>query len=411
MLSSIEILDVGQQIGAYQIVRRIGDDMFSAIYLAQYLSKPEQLVVLKLANPLEHSTSQLHEAFLQEAHLLMQCSHPHILPVIEFSEEHGYVYFVTPYAVGGSLRQHLNALAPAHLSLTDALALLQQIGEAVVYLHQRDIIHCDLKPENILLNEQGQVWLADLGLARPETSSEATVGKKQAIGSLHYMAPEQFAGRVSVASDQYALGCIAYELLTGHQPFTGLSIREIALRHLQEAPRPPSSLVPSLPASIDEAVLRALAKRPEERYPDVTTFLAALQNFAPINVTSRTKEEWLAEGERLYAEKCYDEALNAYDAALRCDERDAYTCIAKALTLSALERYDEALRLLAYAIEQEPAEGYIHVCRGYIFLQTGRYAEALSAYNIALLLDPLDDEALAGRELAIQHPIGKTRSN
>ncbi len=409
MLDSIEILEAGQQIGAYQIVRRLGDDMFSAIYLVRRLTTPEQLVVLKLASSLEHSTPQLCEAFLHEAQLLEQYSHPHILPIIEIGTEQSYSYFVTAYAAGGSLRQHLNALAPARLSLNDALALLQQIGEAVAYLHQQHIIHCDLKPENILLAEQGQVWLADLGLARSATEAQAASGQKLAVGSLHYMAPEQFAGHVSAASDQYALGCIAYELLTGRQLFTGLSIREITLRHIQENPRPPSSIVPSLPASIDQALLRALAKRPEERYPNIAAFLAALQDFVPVNVASRTKEQWLAEGERLYAEKRYDEALVAYDAALRCDERDAYTCIAKALILGALERYDEAQRLLSYAIEQEPGEGYIHVCRGYIFLQAGRYAEALTAYNIALLLDPLDEEALAGRELAMQHPIGKLK--
>jgi len=275
-MNSLRMLAPGQRIGAYQIVARLGEDMFSEIYLAQLLSMPEQQVVLKLGSSAQYDFPGQRGALLREAHFLAQCRHPHIIPLLDVGEEDGDPYLVVAYATNGSLRQRMNAIAPACLPVTEALALLKQVGAAVAYLHRQDIIHCDIKPENILLNEQGAAWLADLGLARLATAERGDREEKHPVGSLHYMAPEVFQGVVSEASDQYALGCIAYELLTGRRPLSGLSIREIIRRHMQEMPLAPSSLRPALPASIDQVILRALAKQPEARYPDVEAFLAAL---------------------------------------------------------------------------------------------------------------------------------------
>jgi serine/threonine protein kinase len=275
-MDNSETFTAGRQVGIYQIVARLGEDMFSEIYLAHLLSLPEQRVVLKLGSSAQYDIPGQREALLREAHWLAQCRHPRIIPLLDVGEEDGHPYLVMAYATNGSLRQQMNANAPVCLPLTEALMLIQQVGEAVAYLHAHHIIHCDLKPENILLNQQGAIWLADLGLARLVTAERGDREEKHPVGSLHYMAPEVFQGVVSEASDQYALGCIAYELLTGQRPLSGLSIREIIRRHMQEMPIAPSSLRSALPASIDQVILRALAKQPEARYPNVEAFLAAL---------------------------------------------------------------------------------------------------------------------------------------
>jgi serine/threonine protein kinase len=161
------------------------------------------------------------------------------------------------------------------LPLSEALTILSQVGQALQYAHQKTIIHRDLKPENILLNAKGEALLADFGIAT--VLATGSVRYVEATGTPAYMAPEQFRGKVSKESDQYALGCIAYELFTGSRPFNAPDFVAMAFQHATEPPIPPRQLNPQLPFSIEQAILKAMAKERKDRYPDVAAFIAAIQ--------------------------------------------------------------------------------------------------------------------------------------
>lgn len=242
------------------------------------------------------------------------------MPIYDVGIYEGTPYIIAELAPNGSLRDLMKAYKPELIPLEAALTILSQIGQALDYVHQQNIVHRDLKPENILFDARRDALLADFGIAVfLETTKTKYV---DVIGSPLYMAPEQFEGFASRRSDQYALACIGYEMLTGEPPFTGQHAVIIGMKHQMEAPVPPRQHNPTIPEHVERALLKAMAKERNERYLDITSFLAALldlpaptQNaaasgillsensvplsaFTPnVNVINRTKEEWLEEGE------------------------------------------------------------------------------------------------------------------
>src|SRR5205085_4875620 len=180
----------------------------------------------------------------------------------------------TEYAPYGSLRDVLTRSAHKILPQEVSLAILSQVGEALYYAHQQHIVHRDLKPENILFNANARALLADFGIAT--TLSTNSVKYSSVMGTPSYMAPEQFQGILSKEGDQYALGCIAYELFTGCAPFSAPDFFAMGFKHLTDKPIDPSQLNPALPKHIEQAILKAMAKQREDRHSDVRAFLAAL---------------------------------------------------------------------------------------------------------------------------------------
>ena len=219
----------------------------------------------------EHEEKNL---FLQESRMLEVLHHPYILPIIDAGINEGLPYIVTEYAPHGSLRQLLQAHAHQPLTQEKALTILAQIGTALQYAHEQKVVHRDLKPENILFNAQGDALLADFGLAITLASMSMHITTE--AGTPAYMSPEQFQGVVSREGDQYALGCIAYELFTGQRLFTAPSVAAMMYSHLHTEPTPPSQHNPTITPAIEEAILKALAKERHDRYPDVAAFLVAL---------------------------------------------------------------------------------------------------------------------------------------
>jgi serine/threonine protein kinase len=222
-------------------------------------------------------STQERDKFLQEAQLLEKLKHPHILPIIDVGIHDDIPYIITEYAAQGSLQERLQLQQNRPLPLQEAQTIVLQIGQALHFAHQQQIIHRDLKPANILFNANGHAMLADFGIATL-TESARTVSA-DAIGSPPYMAPEQFDGIVSMKSDQYALGCLAYELFTGSRPFqspadpTWFAWRH---KHLIEVPPAPTQFNSYLAPSIEQALLKALAKDRLRRHADIATFVMAL---------------------------------------------------------------------------------------------------------------------------------------
>src|SRR2546423_3366293 len=166
------------------------------------------------------------------------------------------------------------SMHPNLLPIKEALTLLSQVGQGLYYAHQRSLIHRDLNPANILFNAQGDALLADFGIAT--TLSTSSITHAAIMGTHPYMAPERFQGSVAKESDQYALGCIAYELFTGKTPFSATDFFAMGFEHLTKQPVAPTQLNPHLPAHIEHAILKALAKHRGDRHADVKAFIMAL---------------------------------------------------------------------------------------------------------------------------------------
>jgi tRNA A-37 threonylcarbamoyl transferase component Bud32 len=270
----------GSRIGNYRLLRRLGRGGFSTVYLARHLilqSRPP-VALKRLLTPLDSPRAR--SLFIDEARLLEQLRHPHILPLIDAGiDDEGFPYLVTLYAAGGSLRARLQRANGRPLPLEEALAIVAQVGSALHYAHERGVIHRDLKPENVLFTDHGEALLADFGIAF--LLGSRSLEQASVSGTPAYMAPEQFRGQVSRQSDQYALACLTYELTTGHRVFEDHDALVLMYRHTQEEPRPPRAYNPHLPAPIEAAILRGLAKERSERYPDVLSFVRALHAFRP----------------------------------------------------------------------------------------------------------------------------------
>jgi serine/threonine protein kinase len=182
-----------------------------------------------------------------------------------------------PYVTGGTLQERLGR---GPLSQDEIPPVLRQVAEALDFAHERGIVHRDVKPTNLLLDDRGQLYLADFGIAKALEGAGDLTGKGVGVGTPQYMAPEQAQGRAEARSDLYAVGVILYQMLTGRVPYTGQSYAEILLKHVRE-PLPLAPLrdvTPPLPGEIDAVLQRALAKAPDDRYPTGRALAEAVTN-------------------------------------------------------------------------------------------------------------------------------------
>ncbi len=260
---------VGQQLGNYRLHRLLGRGGFAEVYLGyhQYLHTPAAIKLLR--QPLSQPAQQ---AFLLEAQTIARLLHPHIVRVLDFGVAEETSFLVLDYAPYGSLRQRYGS--GRRVPLEEVVVVVEQISQALQYAHLAGRIHQDIKPENLLLGWRKQVWLSDFGLAIPiPPSSQPTI--LPGAGTVAYAAPEQLLGQPVPASDQYALGVVVYEWLSGQTPFVGPSL-DLAIQHLLAPPLPLRQRLPTLPSAVEEVVLTALAKDPNQRFPSVAAFADAL---------------------------------------------------------------------------------------------------------------------------------------
>lgn len=261
-------------IGPYRLTHLIGVGPVSRVYLGERQDWPGREVVLKLFETVPLHDLEEKGQTLDEVRLLTCLEHPALLPILDNGLHEDMLYLVTPYLKAGSLRQRLTSAAGNPLPVAGALALVRQIGEALQFAHAQQIVHANIKPENILFRENGNVLLADFllpGLVKSERAARIL----SSFAAL-YMAPEQFRGVATPLSDQYALACLTYELLTGQPPFVADDGMSLARQHATREPVLPSRLQPLCSPQLDRVLLKALVKRPEGRHADIQTFLAEL---------------------------------------------------------------------------------------------------------------------------------------
>ena len=261
--------------GRYTIERLLGQGGMATVYLAQD-SRHDRPVAIKVLRP-ELSASIGSDRFLREIKVAAHLQHPHVLGLYDSGEAGTFLYYVMPFVQGESLRARLNR--ETQLSLPDAIQLTCEVADALQYAHSKGIIHRDIKPENILIQE-GHALVADFGIARAvsEAGGEKLTESGMAVGTPHYMSPEQALGgdHVDGRSDEYSLACVTYEMLVGQPPFSGPNAMAILARHSMEAVPSLQVVRHAIPDEIEDAVMRALEKTPADRFPTVREFSDAL---------------------------------------------------------------------------------------------------------------------------------------
>jgi eukaryotic-like serine/threonine-protein kinase len=260
----------------YVVEREIGRGGMATVYLAEDRKHGRKVAIKVLRPGLAASLGA--ERFLREIGIAARLSHPHIVPLIDSGEANGMLYYVQPFVPGGSLRERLDV--EKRLPLKEALRIAQEVGAGLDYAHRNQFVHRDVKPENVLFAD-GHALLADFGVARVCSASDTdgVTDAGIAVGTPEYMSPEQASGEPNLgnASDIYSLACVVYEMLTGEPPVRGAGPRATIAKQVTEVPRPARALQPDVPAHVERALVRALAKDPADRFPTVAEFVAALQ--------------------------------------------------------------------------------------------------------------------------------------
>ncbi len=262
---------IGQQLGNYRLSHLLGTGGFGNVYLARHIHLGNQAAIKILTTKM---TEDEIEHFRDEARTTMNLQHPNILQVLDFGMQGGIVFIIMRYAPNGTLRnRHPRG---TRLSPDTIITYVNQVASALQYAHDQRIIHRDVKPENMLLGRNDEVLLSDFGIATiaHDTISQST---QDSIGTPSYMAPEQVKGRPSPASDQYALGVTVYEWLCGSPPFEGSSTIDIVVQHISVSPPPLHEKIPEISSAVEQVVLKALAKDPQQRFTSVQTFANALE--------------------------------------------------------------------------------------------------------------------------------------
>src|SRR5580692_7233883 len=260
--------------GRYRVISRVGSGGMADVYCAEDTQLGRRVAV-KLLHERFAQDEEFVERFRREASSAASLSHANIVNVYDRGEWGDTYYIAMEYLDGRSLDSIVREEAP--LPPERAIEITEQVLRASRFAHSRGVVHRDLKPHNVIMDAEGRIKVTDFGIARAGASEITQTGS--IMGTARYLSPEQAQGHaVGPRSDLYAIGVMLYELLTGSVPFEGESVVAIALRHLSEPPRPPSTLVPSISPALDAIVLHALAKDPEHRFADADAFLAALED-------------------------------------------------------------------------------------------------------------------------------------
>ncbi|WP_339232995.1 Stk1 family PASTA domain-containing Ser/Thr kinase [Geobacillus sp. FSL W8-0032] len=248
----------------YKIISLIGGGGMANVYLARDIIL-ERDVAVKVLRLDFANDDRFIKWFRREAQAATSLNHEHIVSIYDVGEEEGVYYIVMEYVQGSTLKQYIQQHAP--LPVEQALSIMDQLTSAIAHAHENGIIHRDIKPQNILLDEHGRVKVTDFGIAVAMSGTTITQ-TNSVLGSVHYLSPEQARGGIATEkSDIYSLGVVMFELLTGRLPFSGESAVSIVLKHLQAETPSPRAWNPEIPQSVENIVLKAMAKDPFYRYP------------------------------------------------------------------------------------------------------------------------------------------------
>jgi hypothetical protein len=262
---------IGQQIGNYRLISLLGSGGFAEVYLGRHVHRQYLQAAIKI---LYTKPGRIYQKwFLLLAATIASLKHPHIMRIIDFGIERAdnTPYLIMDYAPGGTLRNRhpKGSIVP----LPTVASYVPQVAQALQYAHDRKLLHRDLKPENLLVGKNGEIILSDFGIAAIAHGS-TFMDTDFYVSTIPYSAPEQILGKPRRESDQYALGVIVYEWVTGKPPFTG-DVQAIIRQHLGVDPVPLHEKAPGIPPEVETVVMRALAKEPEQRFGSIEEFATA----------------------------------------------------------------------------------------------------------------------------------------
>jgi WD40 repeat protein len=259
-----------RQLGNYRLIQRIAQGGFAEVYLGEHVYLSTFAAIKVLHTYLEASDLEI---FRQEASIIARLRHPHIISIHDFDVKDGVPFLVMDYAPNGTLRQRHSR--GSRLSPATCLSYLKQVAEGLQYAHDQRFIHRDIKPENMLIGARDDILLSDFGIA--VVFSTHTHSDREIVGTITYMAPEQLQGKPVIASDQYSLGIVLYEWLSGDCPFKG-SLGEVSAQHVNVPPPPLAGRIDGISPALEAVVLRALAKQPSERFASAIEFAFAFES-------------------------------------------------------------------------------------------------------------------------------------
>jgi predicted ATPase/DNA-binding CsgD family transcriptional regulator len=262
----------GQQLGNYRLTQLLGRGNFADVYRGQHIHLNTQAAIKVLHGQLTDSDLA---NFIHEARVIAHLRHPHIVQILDFGVEESTPFLVMEYAPNGNLRQRHQQ--GTRLALETILSYVRQIADALQFAHDQKLIHRDIKPENMLLGRNNEVLLSDFGIAIMYSTMRSHSGLHQdTAGTVPYMAPEQLKAHALPASDQYALAIMTYEWLCGERPFQG-TITEIAIKHTLVPPPLLRERVTTISPTVEQVILKALAKNPQQRFEHIRDFVQALE--------------------------------------------------------------------------------------------------------------------------------------
>jgi serine/threonine-protein kinase len=263
----------------YAIEREIGRGGMATVFLAEDVRHARKVAVKVLKPELAESVGA--DRFLREIRTTANLRHPHIVPLYDSGQAAGFLYYVMPFVEGESLEQRLER--ERQLSVDDTLKIAGQVADALAYAHERGLLHRDIKPGNIML-ERGHAVVTDFGVARAVSAAggDRLTSTGLAVGTPAYMSPEQASAddRLDARSDLYSLACVAYEMLAGQPPFTGMTAAVVMARHSLDPVPPLATVRPGLPDPVVRAVEKALSKTPADRFASTASWVEALS--APV---------------------------------------------------------------------------------------------------------------------------------
>ncbi len=264
---------IGRTLGQYQLVEQIGKGGMATVYKA-YQPSLNRYVAVKILPAYYAHEPGFAERFTREAQAIAQLDHPNILPVYDFGKQGDISYIVMKYVPAGTLHDRLGQ----PFSPVEVVELIEQIAGALDAAHERGILHRDVKPGNILIDDRGWIYLSDFGVAKMVEGSVQLTGTGVGVGTPTYMSPEQGQGLpVDARTDVYALGVILFEILTGRVPYEAETPMAVVIKHVTDPIPLPRQMNPNLPETVEQVLLKALAKDPADRFASAGAMAAALR--------------------------------------------------------------------------------------------------------------------------------------
>ncbi|MDX2139192.1 MAG: protein kinase [Chloroflexota bacterium] len=271
---------IGKTLGKYELLELLGKGGFGAVYRAWEHSELNREVAVKVILGERADNEEYIKRFAREAATIARLEHPHIVPVYAYGTQEGISYIVMRLLPGGTLEKHIKDLRPDVMMLDEIARIVSQIAYALQYAHDRGVVHRDVKPGNVMFDNQGSVYVVDFGIVKwLDTPQELNITNAPdvEIGTPYYMAYEQMSGSaISPATDQYALAVLTYEMISGgRRPYEAESRAALYYKIASDPPTPPEVFRRDLPRATREVLRKALAKKADERYENITTFASA----------------------------------------------------------------------------------------------------------------------------------------